>query len=204
MGLFASPLIKIQLPDHYQLKRFFHGVIAEPSLSDAKLKHYHSGENVFELYSELHLVREQIEQAGKFAYQELLNHSREGVMLITSAWFNLSQVGATQLSHSHANALLSGTLYLHADEQTQIEFYHPLSVHSQHAELFDAPDNRENEYGLSYHKNNTSITVTEGDCLFWPSQLRHGYQNNQTPNRLSLSFNMLPSSLNATYQLPLP
>ena len=171
------------------------GQSAEP------LSHYHSRENVFDLFPSLAPVQASIEQAGSFAYQQLLNYRKSGDMRINGAWFNLCQQGGTQIKHSHANSLLSGTLYLHTDQHTEITFYHPLTADPLHAELHDEPDQVENEFGLNFHVREVTVAVSAGDCLFWPSQLRHGYKNNKTKDRLSLSFNMMPSHLNAIYQL---
>ncbi len=208
-GLFATPLIRISINDIEWVKDFFYQNIHSNeetatknsnNATVAKLKHYHSFENVFTLYDGLEPLRKKIEEAGTFAYQSLLNYTHSGPMKITNAWFNLCNVGGSQIKHSHANNLLSGTLYLHTDQHSNIEFYHPLTTDSLHAELYDEPDYSPNDYGLKYHLREIKIPVNTGDCLFWPSQLRHGYKNNLTPQRLSLSFNMMPSQLNTTYQ----
>jgi len=200
MGLFASPLIKIEIENTAIVTDFFDDNIVS-SEREGLLRHYHSTQNVFELYRELEGLKKSLESAGTFAYRELLNYKKSGEMKITNAWFNQCQVGGSQQKHSHANSLLSGTLYLRTDQNTNIAFYHPLTTDSLHAELFDEPDSSANAYGLNYHIKEVVVKVAQGECLFWPSQLRHGYVNNQTPKRLSLSFNMMPQVLNTTYQV---
>ena len=201
MGLFPNPLVKVDLAGSEAVKDFFYKEVAGGRSMESALQHFHSGENVFSVYPGLKELQLRIEQAGKFVYQDLLNHRVDGGMSIITAWFNICQPGGSQAAHSHANCLLSGTFYLHADEASTINFYHPLGASSMHPELFDEPDQRENTFQLNFHKQQVAVPVKAGDCLFWPSQLRHGYHNNQTPDRLSLSFNMMPSKLNATYQL---
>jgi len=201
MGLFPTPLIKIEVSDYEKLAQFFDETIAPDFKSEHLLSHFHSDNNVFKLYPELDEFQKKLEASATFVYQDLLNHRKEGSLSITNAWFNLCEVGGSQVSHSHSNCLLSGTLYLHTDENSNIEFYHPLSTQSLHPELYDEPDSRHNDKGLSFHKRTTIVHVSNGDCLFWPSQLKHGYQNNQTPKRLTLSFNMMPTSLNSVYQI---
>lgn len=200
LGLFATPLIKMPIEEYELAKDFFYRRLYNKD-TDKGLSHYHSFENVFDIYDELNQVRENIEESATFAYQKLLNYKKSGPMKITSAWFNLCQIGASQNKHSHANSLISGTLYLHADKHSEIVFHHPLSTDSLHPELYDEPDLSRNEFGLKYHFKETAVAVSSGDCLFWPSQLRHGYSNNKTPNRLTLSFNLMPTRLNTTYQL---
>lgn len=206
MALFASPLINIPIKETEYVTRFFKQKLLDKSSSDnlssdSALMHYHSGNNVFNIYPELTPLKNYIEQAGSFAYKELLNYQNSGNLKVTSAWFNLCEVGGSQSVHSHANSIISGTLYLHADDNSEIEFFHPQTNNSFHAELHDEAGQGTNKHQLRFHRKVESISVNTGDCLFWPSQLRHGYKNNKTPGRLTLSFNMLPEHLNAIYQL---
>ena len=200
LNLFAYPLIKIPITGFALARQFFNQQLREAN-SQGAISHYHSQQNVFALYPDLSEVGEEIRQAGSFAYQQLMNYRLSGEMRFNGAWFNLCQPGGEQLKHSHGNCLLSGTLYLNTDEHSEITFYHPLSADSMHAELHDEPCQSANEFGLQYHIREVSVAVNAGDCLFWPSQLKHGYKANKTCDRLSLSFNMIPTKLNSVYQL---
>ncbi len=209
-GLFATPLIKINLGDTAYVAQYFKESIkantVEQSIVDknspsGKLGHYQSQTHLFLLHPELSRFREKIEQAGSFAYKELLNYKKSGPLSMTNAWFNMCDVGGSQQKHTHANSLISGTVYLNTDQHTEITFFHPLSHFSMHAELYDEADKTKNAYGLHYHYQEVTVSVQAGDCLFWPSQLPHGYKNNQTPDRLSLSFNMMPEYTNTLYQV---
>ena len=211
IGLFATPLAKVRLQGADQLVDFFHTHINKPENMRANhqrpdrskdLTHFHHETSVFSVYPQLDAVRASIENAGTFVYQELLNYKKSGTMQVTNAWFNLAEIGASQGAHTHANCRLCGTLYLTTDENTVVQFYHPQSNASQHVELFDQPDeDSPNNYGLSFHHPEVKVKVRAGDCLFWPPYLKHGYENNQTPNRLSLSFNLMPRHLNTLYQV---
>jgi len=199
--LFATPVFKVKIPQSDRAKAYFENNILKNSDSttidtQGSLSHYHSRDNVFSRYSELNWLQEKIVEAGTFVYHDLMNYSASGKMLITNAWFNLCQTGGNQPAHNHVNCLLCGTLYLHTDKNTKILFYNPQNIDSHHSELFDAPSAKENKHGLGFHKQESQVDVNAGECLFWPSRLKHGYQNNQTPNRLSLSFNMMPKKLN--------
>ena len=54
--------------------------------------------------------------------------------------------------------------------------------------------------GFTPDENNASIfsqpraavKPMEGDLLLWESHVRHGYSENHSPNRMSLSINMIP------------
>jgi len=173
----------------------------ENSEGGQRLSHFNNDFDVFGQYPELTWLKEEIEKSADFVYQKLLNYKQSGAMKVSSAWFNLAQVGAAQTRHAHANSLLSGTLYLNTDVNTSITFYHPRSAGSPYPELFDQAVQSRNEYGLRYHFDKVEVTVKQGECLFWPSQLLHGYENNKTPNRLSFSFNLMPERMNSVYQV---
>ena len=215
MGLFATPLIKLTIDNAEAAADFFHANIKNKggdihqnsdhsnyqAASEHSPQHYHNQTGIFESYPQLVWLKDAIEAAGTFAYRDLLNYRKSGPMRITQGWFNLCDIGASQAPHNHANSLLSGTVYLHADEHTQIQFIHPLCSNSLHAELHDSPVQSENEYGLHYHSQKATVAVKTGDCLLWPSQMQHGYENNQTVSRLSFSFNLMPMYFNSVYQI---
>ena len=205
-SLFATPVFKLAFENAPLAKKFFDENLKDTSEKDIKdqqgvLSHYHSRHNIFSIYPELKWLEKQIEKAGNLVYQDLMNFKKSGPMRITNAWFNLCEVGGSQPAHNHVNCLLCGTLYLHTDANTKIYFHHPQKTDSHHAELFDSPDTTPNEHGLSFHQQESQIDVNAGDCLFWPSRLMHGYSQNKTPGRLSLSFNMMPEKLNVDYQI---
>jgi len=201
--LFTTPVIKVRMANMDVLTQFFHETVkvrADVRDEQGGLSHYYSQSNVLLQYPELSDLKAKIEKTGTFVYQDLLNFKESGNLHTTNAWFNLCEIGASQSAHNHTNSLLCGTLYLTADENSELRFYHPQNNASYHAELFDNPSSSANKHGLRFHRREAKIPVRSGDCLFWPSWLKHGYQNNQTPDRLSLSFNMMPSKLNVDYQ----
>jgi len=203
--LFAIPVFKLRISEVDFYTKFFQEKIQNRIFSEkdekGQLSHYFSRTNVFSEFSKLSDLETELTQKGNFVYKELMNYKKSGALRITNAWFNHCELGGSQSPHNHVNCLLCGTFYLRADQNTHLRFYHPLSNPSAHSELYDAPDTEPNVHGLRFHYREAKIKVSNGDCLFWPSFLRHGYQNNETPGRLTLSFNMMPDRLNVDYQL---
>lgn len=205
IGLFASPVTRVDLEVN-GVAKFFDTVVRDNSgktnkdggYGDTGLVHYHNNENVFVVYDELAELGDRIIDAANFVYQDVMNY--DGRLTITNAWFNECSVGSSQFMHTHCNSVLSGTLYLRTDENTNIQFQSPLGMSEIANTLSDYPNmNKENKYGYNFHFQHCTFNVGNGVCLFWPSYMKHGYQNNQTPNRLSLSFNMMPESFNCMY-----
>ena len=156
--------------------------------------------NAFEAYAELKDLQTRILQAANFVYQEVLNHDTE--LRVTNAWFNECEVGGRQLMHNHCNSVLSGTLYLRTDPNSYIQFQSPFGLNDFGNLLLDEPNiGRPNKFGYTHHFRVATYRVAAGVCLLWPSHLRHGYDENRTPGRLSLSFNLLPVAFNCLYQV---
>ena len=204
IGLFAQPVTRVDL-EVDGVANFFDTVIKgsggesnkDRGHGDQGLVHYHNAQNVFKVYDELAELGDRITEAANFVYTEVMNHKSD--LFITNAWFNECSVGSSQFLHTHGNSVLSGTLYIRTDENTNIQFQRPGASEVSFV-LSDEPDmEKDNKYGYNFHWHTCTFDVKEGVCLFWPSYMKHGYQNNQTPNRLSLSFNMMPKSFNSMY-----
>ena len=162
------------------------------------LVHYHNEANVFEIYDELKDLGDRIIESANFVYRDVMNHDTE--LRVTNAWFNECGVGGRQFMHNHCNSVISGTLYLRVDENSYIQFQTPYGMNDFGNMLLDEANmKRPNRFGYGHHFNIATVPVNSGDCLFWPSHLRHGYSENLTPGRLTLSFNFLPTEFNCMY-----
>ena len=207
LPLFALPVTRVDL-DCETIPEFFDSVI-KPSQGkgnsdgtggyNTPLVHYHNDQNVFEIYPQLEDLGNRILNAANFVYHDVMNHDSE--LRITNAWFNECEVGGRQYMHNHCNSVLSGTLYLRADQQSNIQFQSPYGLNDFGNLLLDEPNTqRPNEFGYTHHYKTMTYKVESGACLFWPAHLRHGYERNLTPGRLTLSFNLTPVTFNCVYQ----
>jgi len=209
VGLFAQPITKVNLnvtgiaeffDNHVRGNSETKNKINIESISNSGLRHYHNDDNVFEVYPELKDLGDRILNAANFVYQEVLNHNT--TLRITNAWFNECDIGSEQFTHNHCNCIISGTLYLRTDENTSINFKSPFTNTDFAPSLVDYPDvKKPNKYGYNYHFLHVTVSPSDGDCLFWGSHINHGYPLNKTPGRLSLSFNMVPTTFNCTYKV---
>ncbi len=205
--LFALPLTLINI-EHDGIAEFFDSTV-KPAAGRANtdgttgyktpLVHYHNEQNVFEIYDELQDLGRRIRDAANFVYRDVMNHETQ--LRITNAWFNECEAGGRQYMHNHCNSVISGTLYLRTDEHSHIQFQSPYGLNDFGNLLLDEPNmNRPNRLGYRHHFKIVAYKVDAGACLFWPSHLRHGYAENRTPGRLSLSFNFLPTTFNCVYK----
>jgi uncharacterized protein (TIGR02466 family) len=205
--LFALPLTRVNL-DYEGIPEFFDSVIKPQtgrgntdgtSSYETPLVHYHNDQNVFDIYDELKDLGDRILSAANFVFQDVMNH--DSVLRVTNAWFNECDAGGRQFMHNHCNSIVSGTLYLRTDANSHLQFQSPYGMNDFGNLLLDEPNTkRPNRFGYNHHFNIVTYKVEAGACLFWPSHLRHGYSENLTPRRLSLSFNFLPETFNCVYK----
>lgn len=202
--LFPIPLIIMKIETEEVKKIFyekiFHEKWASRSDKGANITNYFNNSNVLSLFPELENVKKSILDAANFVYRKILNYHNSGDLILVGSWFNLGAKGASQPKHSHQNSILSGTLYIHVDENTDIDFFNPHNKSQGTVNaLIDYPSREANDYNYGFHYDFCRIKPEIGHCLFWPSYLPHGFIKNNTAGRLSLSFNLIPSKFNSDY-----
>ena len=113
---------------------------------------------------------------------------------IKEMWVNVLDPGGLQAPHTHANSFVSGVVYLtssHAGSQTV--FMKP----SGGAEYLFRNDNAGVTPGVFNAERWVSPAPAPGDLLLFPSYLMHAVPPNQGERRITLSFNAIPSGLDA-------
>lgn len=102
-------------------------------------------------------------------------------LTIGNSWCNLMSLGGSVKSHNHPRSVISGALYLRADEEAgNLCIENPMTPHHM---MFDLE--RETEYT----KPHIEIEVRTGDLILFPSFLKHWVECNEQTNRCVLSFN---------------
>lgn len=116
-------------------------------------------------------------------------------LIVASSWLNRCEVGGVQTAHSHENSLISGTYYLNfSDGHAPIQFWRPAAAavaNVPYLSLASDPSRPQN----TFTSPQIQIAPESGALLLWPSHLLHGHSGNATPDRLTLSFNLLPRRL---------
>ena len=105
---------------------------------------------------------------------------------VINAWWNLYNVNNHHCWHSHSGSLMSGTFYVHVDDDSVgIEFKSPL-------ESLILAHSREFGYNTRWEQA-VELTPETGDLLIWPSWLEHTVPEQKTVGdnlRCSISFNV--------------
>ena len=123
-------------------------------------------------------------------HTKVLGYMIQSEYLINDSWVNCNRGNGGQSYHAHVNSFLSGTMYLdHDDDAAPIEFQSPKFNFAIEPHIGFTPDI---ENATVFSQPRAVIKPDVGDFLIWESHLRHGYSDNNSPNRISLSVNMIP------------
>ena len=123
-------------------------------------------------------------------HTEVLGLQIQSKYLITDSWVNCNTGEGGQSYHAHINSFLSGTFYLDSDESAApIEFQSPKYNFAIEPHMGFTPDTNN---ASIFSQPRAAVKPMEGDLLLWESHVRHGYSENHSPNRMSLSINMIP------------
>ena len=123
-------------------------------------------------------------------HTEVLGLQIQSKYLITDSWVNCNTGEGGQSYHAHVNSFLSGTFYLDSDETAApIEFQSPKYNFAIEPHMGFTPDTNN---ASIFSQPRAAVKPMEGDLLLWESHVRHGYSENHSPNRMSLSINMIP------------
>lgn len=104
---------------------------------------------------------------------------------MTQSWVNYTNKGEYHQGHVHPNSFISGVFYFSVDEDS-IEFDNPVmpqitvNVNESHP----------------FNFNSYSLNVEDGDCVIFPSYLRHGVSiTKKQHTRISIAFNIFPQGV---------
>ena len=112
---------------------------------------------------------------------------------ITDCWVNITKEGGQQVIHTHANAFVSGTYYLHMEDGAgPILFMNPTSQPGRPYIGFDTVKT------TPYSSTQWYGDCQEGYLLLWPGNIAHlTAPTEQGATRTSISMNFMPAKLSA-------
>ena len=104
---------------------------------------------------------------------------------VTISWLNYAEEKQYHHQHDHGNSIISGVLYIDADEMTDNITFHKNIYNSSPYIKIDP-----SQYNL-YNSENWSVSVQKQKLILFPSTLKHSVSNlTSNKTRISLSFNV--------------
>ena len=196
IDIFPSPVYIESYPEKDLIKTIVSNLISKTELQQnsycENLFHIGNDSSSSILYEDIFdNLREWIINNSILFIQNVMGYKIDDSVLVTDSWINISRKGAFQHPHYHTNSFISGTYYVSLEEgSSPLEFnYSDISPFSQRQSLtLDK---------LSYTKYNSDafVNIQEGSLVLWPSHLTHGFSNNQSDQRISISFNVMPTQM---------
>ena len=123
------------------------------------------------------LVRAKIDEAVR-TFTNAIGVDR---LQLGRSWFNIQKELATTQQHNHKMSVVSGALYLHAENTTPITFRTPLMSHK-----IGMPE--QGGFG-EFDAENFNVSAETGKLVLFPSWLEHYVGAVTTSERCVLSFN---------------
>jgi uncharacterized protein (TIGR02466 family) len=123
--------------------------------------------------------------------ENILGYELKDGVVITDCWMNLCQNNGDQFLHNHGNSFISGTYYVNfnPDVHGKLKFQNKNMMSGMNSAPYLELTIKKN---TKYNSGGAIMNYNEGDVLFWQSHLIHGYSGNNSDNRISISFNIMP------------
>ena len=140
-----------------------------------------TSQNNFILDTKLKSLKKEILKHINFYFDNVLL-AKDVKPYITQSWLNYTKSGQFHHKHTHPNSIISGVLYINADEKNDAINFHKDKYNQIHLEV------KENNY---FNSNGFILPVKTNDLILFPSSLFHSvYYKTGFNLRISLSFNI--------------
>tara|TARA_R110000824_G_scaffold231718_2_gene419611 strand:+ start:148 stop:711 length:564 start_codon:yes stop_codon:yes gene_type:complete len=101
---------------------------------------------------------------------------------IDNSWVNIQNKNSVLKKHSHPDSIISGVIYLKADEKSSKIYFHNLNPYRTFVDF-----KKETEF----NSENYFFKPQTGDLILFPSWLMHSSDKNNSSSRIALSFNTI-------------
>lgn len=101
---------------------------------------------------------------------------------IDNSWVNIQNKNSVLKKHSHPDSIISGVVYLKADEKSSKIFFHNLNPYRTFVDFKKVTE---------FNTENYFFKPQTGDLILFPSWLMHSSDKNNSSSRIALSFNTI-------------
>ncbi len=205
IGIFTLPL-----KDHLKYKRIIQSIYNDAPEElfqqfdfEPYTKHLcnSSNQNLFKAFPSLKELKIDLEKII-VAYIQKIGYLCDEIV-INSAWLNNSQKESTLNYHFHSNSYVSANYFINFNPQV----HSSLTFENDRVTRQSTPngpiiDILKSEEKTIYTARNIGLDIKEGQVIVWRSNQAHGYYiPNKEDNRLTLSLNTMPKTLdNGSYR----
>lgn len=197
IDIFSSPIILCHFDESENVKQTTLDIIKEytKSVNSQNNNLFHYGNEVNESVLNqkcFNEFKEWILQCSKKFIIEILGYTLHDDVMITDSWINVCQKNGWQTPHYHTNSYISGTYYVNYKEE-----HSPLLFNNKDSYYSSQPSIQLEVFKPTAYNSNRIIKPIEGDLVLWQSHLTHGYDTNNLDDRITISFNIMPTFINS-------
>jgi len=195
MGLFAIPVYKSKIPvlNQLTLTKLMNFEYEQSSYNNMVATHKETANRAVLDLPEMAGLKKIVQSKINEYVHDVLAISKDQSWEITTSWVNLAEPGEYHGNHVHANALISGVIYLKVDPKTGAICFHK---NAEHRTLFTNTICVEFDSFNDWNTEAIGVIPEEFDILMFPSTLAHSvFTNESKENRFSLAFNVFPRGI---------
>lgn len=176
-GIFPTPIYYNSITRNFTNKEL--DIISK--LETYKNEGNSTSQNNFILDNKLKLLKKEILKHINFYFDNVLL-AKDVKPYITQSWVNYTKSGQYHHKHTHPNSLVSGVLYINADEKNDAINFHKDKYNEIHIQT------KESNF---FNSNSFILPVKTNDLVLFPSSLYHSVFYKTGSNvRISLAFNV--------------
>lgn len=197
--LFPTPIGTFNYEDHKKLK----DIILKHVKNDKKfskpkygnLTHIDNNHNTNFLnsFDDDGKFKNFLEKSTLFFVEEIMGNDI-GEVIVTDCWLNKCDKSGYQPFHNHCNSYISGTYYLNYDKKkhSKLRVNSPFSFKDPGIPFISINSKKYTQFN---GKDVTCDFIDEGMLVLWPSNLVHGYSENNYDDRITISMNFMPKQI---------
>lgn len=190
-GLFPLPVTKFTNPNHLQHKK---EILDWMRSSDLKEKHGREAicHNITQVGDNNECLLA-LPHIGEMLIQAVNQHNDNAHkyntnFAIQDSYLEIADQQAIYAPHEHSNCLFSLTYFINynPDQHAYLKWRRNVASNFYPIMQFDSTEL------TPYNMTEATFTINEGDVIIYPSNITHGFDSNQTPERITITAQIVP------------
>lgn len=191
-GLFPIPVTKVSLPNHDQYKQQILTWMASQNILEK-----HGREAICFNVSQIGETNSLLNDISDLG-QQLLNaaithnnnsHKYNTNLAISESYLELHHEGSIYAPHEHSNCLFSLTYLINYNPEQHAFLKFRRNVASNHYPIIQIDATELSPFNMT----EATFNQSEGDVIIYPANMTHGYDNNPSNERITLTANIVPN-----------
>jgi uncharacterized protein (TIGR02466 family) len=190
-GLFMTPVTRYELDQHSQHKGdILHWIRTQqiyPNQRSSWCQNVDQISDQLNILDQFPQLKQDLLNAVQFHNQQTFNYSCQ--FDIKESYLEIANENAFYAPHEHSNSIYSGTYFVNFNPDNHSALKFRRNVQSP---FFPVIQLQADPVITPFNMVEAQTPQREGDVIIHQSNLTHGYELNYNPERITLSFNVVP------------